>query len=352
MPSSQLKRLKASLRDQGIVGPQQSKKQKKKNAQDALAKKDKRLRRSAALDSIREQFNPFQFKMNARGPKFQVTTSKPMSETAARGIKGRPGVTLSLSEERVSFLVFPWTQACKLTIRTQRRKTLLVDMQRRNKVGGILDRRFGEDDPTLTPEAKALQRFAIEKQRNHKKSSLFDLEEDESGISLTHMGKSLSLDDDKAPRDDFDEKDLLVGSDDDDFSQVDRKRLKRMRGEAFADEEDEAGDEPPRRKSNQEVWKEVIAKSKLYKYERQAAKEDDDTIRAEIDKELSGIRPLLFARKDQLDEAQPHDQGGTSETGCWHRQGRSRESLRHPSEGNDTRQASPAQREGQRQNRR
>jgi len=103
MPSSQLKRLKASLREQGIVGPQQSKKQKKKTAQDAQAKKDKRLKRSAALEGIREQFNPFQFKMNARGPKFQVTSNRPQDDSAARGIKGRPGVALSRSEERVSF---------------------------------------------------------------------------------------------------------------------------------------------------------------------------------------------------------------------------------------------------------
>ena len=101
MPASQLKRLKASLREQGIVGPQQSKKQKKKNAQDKQAKEDRRLRKSTALENIRESFNPFQFKMNARGPKFQVTTNRPQSEEAKRGIKGRPGVALSVSEQRV-----------------------------------------------------------------------------------------------------------------------------------------------------------------------------------------------------------------------------------------------------------
>ena len=48
MPPSQLKRLKASLREQGIVGPQKSKKQKKENAQSG-ANKDKRVNRNAAL---------------------------------------------------------------------------------------------------------------------------------------------------------------------------------------------------------------------------------------------------------------------------------------------------------------
>lgn len=103
MAGSQLKRLKASLREQGIIGPQQSKKQKKKNAQDAQARNDKRVQRSAALEGIREQFNPFQFKMNARGPKFEVTRDRPQTKEAARGIKGRPGVANSVAEERVSF---------------------------------------------------------------------------------------------------------------------------------------------------------------------------------------------------------------------------------------------------------
>jgi nucleolar protein 14 len=101
MAGSQLKRLKASLREQGIIGPQQSKKQKRKNALDQKAKDDKRLRRSEALASIREQFNPFQFKTNARGPKFDVTTNRPTSDKAAMAIKGRPGLAKAVGEERV-----------------------------------------------------------------------------------------------------------------------------------------------------------------------------------------------------------------------------------------------------------
>ncbi len=104
MAGSQLKRLKASLRDQGIIGPQQSKKQKRKNAEELKAKPDKRLHRGEALASIREQFNPFQFKTNARGPKFDVTTNKPAGDKASMGIKGRPGVSKAVGEERVSVL--------------------------------------------------------------------------------------------------------------------------------------------------------------------------------------------------------------------------------------------------------
>jgi nucleolar protein 14 len=95
MPPSQLKRLKASLREQGIIGPQQSKKQKKQTAQNGVDK-EKRIHRTVALNGIREQFNPFEFKAPSRKPKFEVTT-----ESSAKGIIRRPGLQKSQEEEMV-----------------------------------------------------------------------------------------------------------------------------------------------------------------------------------------------------------------------------------------------------------
>lgn len=97
MPPSQLKRLKASLREQGITGPQQSKKQKKQNAQNG-GKQEKRVHRTQALNGIREQFNPFEVKTSARGPKFEVTSNKTLS---GRIGKSRPSVKRSQAEENV-----------------------------------------------------------------------------------------------------------------------------------------------------------------------------------------------------------------------------------------------------------
>jgi nucleolar protein 14 len=98
MPGSQLKRLKASLREQGVIGPQQSKKQRQRNAQNGKVDRNKR---AVALEAIREQFNPFDFKHNARGPKFQVTSNRPALGDGAKGITGRPGDAKALGEERV-----------------------------------------------------------------------------------------------------------------------------------------------------------------------------------------------------------------------------------------------------------
>jgi nucleolar protein 14 len=168
-------------------------------------------------------------------------------------------------------------------------------MQRRNKVGGIMDKRFGENDPTMAPEDKMLERFTQEKLRRHKTSSAFDLEDDDESGQLTHMGQSLSLDG-PALKDDFDEEGLEL-SDADDHPSDDERRLKRRRGSQSEGSDDEDAEDgkavPERKKSKQEVMKEVIAKSKAYKYERQAAKDDDEDLREELDKELSSIHALL-----------------------------------------------------------
>jgi nucleolar protein 14 len=168
-------------------------------------------------------------------------------------------------------------------------------MQGRNKVGGILDRRFGENDPTMAPEDKMLERFTQEKQRRHKNSSAFDLEDESEPEELTHMGQSLSLDG-PTLADDFDKEGLTLSDADDHPSDTEDNPRKRRRG--FLSEVSEDGDvgvdeQPERKKTKQEVMKEVIAKSKLYKYERQAAKDEDEDLREELDKEMGEIHALL-----------------------------------------------------------
>jgi nucleolar protein 14 len=169
------------------------------------------------------------------------------------------------------------------------------ERRRRHKVGGIWDKRFGENDPTMAPEEKMLERFTREKQKGHQKSSAFDLEDEDEPGELTHMGQSLSLDG-PAIKDDFDEEDLKLSDADDHPSDEERQARKRRRSDLEDDEEDEEedGEEvPKRKKSKKEVMEEVIAKSKLYKYERQNAKDEDDDLREELDQEMSSIHALL-----------------------------------------------------------
>ena len=99
MPPSQLKQLKASLRNSGLVGPQQSKKQKRGEAKTGARSKN-RIQRDTALQAIREQFNPFEVKAPSKQVKFDVTTRDGGFQKA--GGQVRPGVTKSAGEERVS----------------------------------------------------------------------------------------------------------------------------------------------------------------------------------------------------------------------------------------------------------
>ncbi|PGH10091.1 nucleolar protein 14 [Blastomyces parvus] len=279
MAPSQLKQLKASLRESGILGPQQSKKQKQKNAKSGAGAAN-RIQRNVALQGIREKFNPFEIREPARPAKFSSTSRS--NQDAPRS---RPGVTKSLGEQR-------------------RKETLLKEMQRRSKVGILLDRRFGENDPTMTPEERAAERFARESQKKLKKESMFNLEDDEDEMQLTHLGQTITFD--KENEDDFEEDDLNA-ADEDGESEKARKRRRNAEEddmEGLAEDSEEEG-QPERKKSKNEVMKELIAKSKFHKYERQKAKEDDDDLRASLDKGLPEIFEIMRGVKKPEPEPLP-----------------------------------------------
>lgn len=167
-------------------------------------------------------------------------------------------------------------------------------MNSRHRVGGLVDRRFGENDPTMTPEERAAERFARESQKKMRKESIFNLEDDEDEFQLTHMGRSLDLE--GANRDDF-EADDLDGMESDEESSLKRKRIiDDGEGEDLVDNEEDEN-QPERKKSKAEVMKEVIAKSKFYKHERQKAKEDDEDLRDELDQELPDLFEALRGMK-------------------------------------------------------
>lgn len=272
MPPSQLKQLKASLREHGVLGPQKSKKEKNRSA-GKRSDAQKKLARHEALAGIRERFNPFELTAPARKAKFDVTSARTINGALPQG---RPGVTRGLGEQR-------------------RRETLLTEVHRRNKVGGILDKRFGEDDPTLTPEQRAAERYARESERRLKKQSTFNLEDDEDEVQLTHGGREITFGDDME-QDDFDEADLegpSEGESGDENGDGPRKRRRLSEDDVDIDGLSEASDTPERAKTKKEVMEEVIAKSKLHRYERQKAKEDDEALRAELDKGLPEFFDLM-----------------------------------------------------------
>lgn len=105
MPPSQLKRLKASLREQGITGQQKSNKEKKQGRGNA----DQRASRQAALQNIRDSFNPFEVKAPSRPSKFESTS---LQSRGSKTVNGRPGVTKSMGEEAVRTEPLPKLRPC------------------------------------------------------------------------------------------------------------------------------------------------------------------------------------------------------------------------------------------------
>lgn len=157
----------------------------------------------------------------------------------------------------------------------QRKSTLLVEYRQLRKSNAFIDRRFGEDDETLTNDERNLLRF--QKQRLREMAgSKFALQDDEPGgqeEQLTHLGRSLA-----------DMEDVGAGwsSDDDANGQLDDQLTRDLHfGGGFEpskrsrDLGDQDGDAEPIRKSKKEVMEEIIAKSKMHKAMKSQQKEED-----------------------------------------------------------------------------
>lgn len=131
-------------------------------------------------------------------------------------------------------------------------------MKNKHRRGGIIDKRFGENNPSLTPEERMLERFTREKQKSSSKAtSMFNLDDDDEDLSLTHYGQSLST------MDDFDDAGLGLSDDEEEKKQMDGKIVSRLHFGGFDDDvKEEEGD---RHKSKHEIMKEIIAKSKMHK---------------------------------------------------------------------------------------
>ena len=108
MAPSQLKKLKASLRESGVVGPQKSKKQKKQASKNGTLREG-RIQRNEALNSIREKFAPFEVKAPVRN-KFEFVSRNGVAGKASKGVVGRPGVTKGLGEENVRWFQYTFRE--------------------------------------------------------------------------------------------------------------------------------------------------------------------------------------------------------------------------------------------------
>ncbi|KAI8979383.1 nucleolar protein 14 [Mycotypha africana] len=256
---SALKRLKKSLNAAGVIGQHSKASRSKKDRKKGIPK-ESGIKNDAdkKLEKIRGEFNPFEQKHQKT--KFEILGRK------MKGTSGKPTLSKQIGEEN-------------------RKKTLLVELKNKNRRGGIIDKRFGESNPHLTPEEKMLERFTRERQKTSK-TSMFNLDDDDEDFNLTHYGQSLST------MDDFDDAGLGLSDDEEDGrKQMDANIVSQLHFGGFDDER--STEESERHKSKNEVMKEIIAKSKMHKLERQQAKQEDEALREDLDEELNDIRGLL-----------------------------------------------------------
>ncbi|KNZ76452.1 putative nucleolar complex protein 14 [Termitomyces sp. J132] len=258
---SQLAQLKTALSKAGVTGqPQQGKKRKRSGSVD----KDKE-KRTAKLEEIHKRLNPFDTKVTKL--KHDVGGRK------VKGVSGKPAQSKQAGME-------------------QRKRTLLKEFHEKDRAGGILDRRFGENDPSMSLEERMLERFTKERQRASK-GTAFNLEDEDE---LTHYGQSLSK------LDDFDDVGLGLDDVEEDTGmrqnrKIDADIVKNTHFGGFDDDdkEEEDSEEPSRKKSKAEVMAEVIAKSKEHKLRRQLEREHEDNVRHELDQEFDALRALIYA---------------------------------------------------------
>ncbi len=294
---SQLAQLKAQLHSTGLTGPASfsSSSSKGKGSSSSNAKESNEAasnRRKAKLARINDQFaSAFDVKLSKS--KHDVLGKKPASASSSKtkGATGRPASAKSGGQ-------------------AAREATLLPELLARHRSGTFVDRRFGEGDASLDPEAKALERFMRERQREREalplpsgstsggaggagrrkgKDSLFSLNDGEEE-GLTHYGQRLSaLDDD-------DEDTLLgLGNFGDDAEGLNEAPPSPLAGGDSSDQSDAEEGGPRRERSRAEIMAEVMLKSKNAKAARQQQKEDDDDVRRALDDGLDDdLRMMLM----------------------------------------------------------
>ncbi|XP_074848493.1 nucleolar protein 14 [Carettochelys insculpta] len=205
--------------------------------------------------------NPFEVKVNKQ--KFQILGRRTKHDV------GLPGVSRSKAVKK----------------RTQ---TLLKEYKEREKSNVFKDKRFGEYNTKLSPEEKMMKRFALERQQNHEKKSIYNLNEDEE---LTHYGQSLAdiekLNDAIESDSDTEERGMLS-------AELTAAHFGGggglLRRKALTEEPDGEELKP---KSRKELIEELIAKSKQEKRERQTQRESALELTEKLDTDWKEIQTLL-----------------------------------------------------------
>ncbi|OBA24248.1 Nop14-like protein [Metschnikowia bicuspidata var. bicuspidata NRRL YB-4993] len=260
MAGSQLKQLKEALKAKGLVGQTNVKRKNKKNAPSETRKDQEEKRKE--ISKIRDEFNKFDQRINRSKHDFTVISGGKFVKAGSK--QHNDSSKTHSSVEKAMRLDYDAEKKVK------------------NRVGGVIDRRFGESNRHMTQEEKMLQRFTRERQSSSKKNVFslgsedeYDDDDADGGFALTHSGKKLA----------FADNDTLA---DEGLGAASEKR--------FVDE-DSLTDQPARKKSKKEVMAEVIAKSKFYKRQRQAAFEKAQDEIMDLDDDFADVMGEIHSQR-------------------------------------------------------
>lgn len=180
----------------------------------------------------------------------------------------------------------------------KRKQTLASQFKSRNKANAFHDRRLGEADVSMSVEDKMMARFQRERKRKLRNAQAFalgdsddDENDDDDELFLTHGGKKI---------DDYDAFNADRQSDDEDEqAALDREVVDKLHfgggggGNANANADDTNDN---KKKTHKEIMAEVMAKSKLFKAERQKTKAAQEDATETLDADFDALKSLLSFR--------------------------------------------------------
>ena len=159
---------------------------------------------------------------------------------------------------------------------------MLRDYQSNKKSNVVLDKRFGESDPTMSLEEKMFMRFQKERVKNVRNSSAFNLESGGGDTEvLTHRGQVLG-------NSNLEDNDWVSSDDDEAGGKLNKEVVnslhfggglqQKQRSNPHEDMEQLPG------KERLDALQEIVMKSKLHKMQKKEAKEEQEDEREKLDK--------------------------------------------------------------------
>ncbi len=176
----------------------------------------------------------------------------------------------------------------------ERKTKLMKDYQSNKKSNSFMDKRFGESDTNLSLEEKMFMRFQQERVKKVRNGSLFNLDSNDTEV-LTHKGQQLgasNLDDQ-----DWVESDDEGGNMDKDVvnklhfggGMIETNKSSKNIYGPQDENNDEGGDDAPRKQGRLEALQEIVMKSKLHKMQRKEAKDEQEDERNKLDKAFDSL---------------------------------------------------------------